>query len=457
MKIICTLISTFLFFITSIYAQAPVNDDCINAIDLVLGINACSNPVNGTTENATQSMQAAPSCDYLAGGYDDDVWYKFTATQSGFVNFQFSNIAGVNEYAYLSAALYSGNDCNNLTEVSCSYYAPYLSRVHVTQGITYYLRLFTYSLDPQEYKSFTLCAYLDSHDECITAGELVVGNIMGIGFNTTNATTDGSTESSTNPLPACAGYNDDVWYKITAPLTGNIHVRLYGWANLSYQVYSGGCNGLTALDCIQATAFQYSYYNVSAVSGNDYYIRVFTTDPSPTFFADFSIEAYSLTPGPVNDECSNATDLILGTNVCDNQTSGYTIGATESNNLPAPSCDATGTDDDVWYKFTSAVSGSVRVELKNYYYTLNNNTGITVQVYEGSCNGMVAVSCHSFSGYTYSYAESFGFEINAIASTEYYLRVFTPGNSPVQFSNFSICAFTFLLLLQMMNVPVQYH
>ncbi|MFZ1529490.1 MAG: hypothetical protein WAT19_12105, partial [Ferruginibacter sp.] len=238
MKIICTLISSFLFCITSIFAQAPVNDDCINAIDLVLGINTCSNPVNGTTENATQSMQAAPSCDYLAGGCDDDVWYKFTATQSGFVNFQFSNIAGVNEYAYLSAALYSGNDCNNLTEVSCSYYAPYLSRVHVTQGITYYLRLFTYSLDPQEYKSFTLCAYLDSHDECITAGELVVGNIMGIGFNTTNATTDGSTESSTNPLPACAGYNDDVWYRITAPLTGNIHVRLYGWANLSYQVYS---------------------------------------------------------------------------------------------------------------------------------------------------------------------------------------------------------------------------
>ena len=54
MKSICTLISTFLFFITSIYAQAPVNDDCINAIDLVLGINACSNPVNGTTE----TMQA---------------------------------------------------------------------------------------------------------------------------------------------------------------------------------------------------------------------------------------------------------------------------------------------------------------------------------------------------------------------------------------------------------------
>ena len=441
MKIICTLVCSFLFCITSIFAQAPINDDCINAIDLVLGINACSNPVNGTTENATQSMQAAPSCDYLAGGYDDDVWYKFTAAQSGLAKFEFTNMTGGTN-AILSVAAYSGSDCNNLTEINCTQYAGYFNILHVTQGTTYYLRLYSSLNDPLEYKSFTLCAYMINNDECTTAQQLLPGNITTIGYNSVQGTTYGATESITTPLPTCPGNNDDVWYKITAAATGNMHVRLYSGANLSYQVYSGDCNGLTALDCIQATAFQYSYYNVSAVSGNDYYIRIFTTDPSPTFFADFSIEAYSLTPGPVNDECSNATDLILGTNVCDNQTNGYTIGATESNNLPAPSCDATGTDDDVWYKFTSAVSGSVRVELKNYYYTLNNNTGITVQVYEGSCNGMVAVSCHSFSGYTYSYAESFGLEINAIASTEYYLRVFTPENSPVQFSNFSICAFT---------------
>ena len=434
------LIGCLFLCINMAIAQAPANDECVNAQVITLGVNTCGDPVNGTTVNATQSSTLPyPSCDYGNGGYDDDVWYTFTPPQSGIATFEFSNITGGGLYDYLSATLYSGPDCNNLTEVMCSYYAGSLSNIHVHQGTTYYLRLYSYSSDPTINKSFTLCGYISENDECSSAKELTIGNIPYANVNQRYGTTDGATESTTTPLPSCSsGYNDDVWYKFTATVSGNTHIRIYSLGNVSAQVYSGNCADLTPLACNSGSIYHYFFMNVNAVAGNDYYVRVFSTDPDPSVYTDFHITAYTLTPAPDNDDCDNATELTPGEGACQGSTYGSTLGATQSSTSPDPSCDATGTDDDIWYKFASTNAGNIRIEIQNSYYD-GNNTGITVQAYSGSCNGLLPVSCNSFSGY--NYGGSFGFQINAEAATEYYLRVYTPGSDLTQYATIYTCAY----------------
>jgi len=434
------LIGCLFLCINMAIAQAPANDECVNAQVITLGVNTCGDPVNGTTVNATQSNTLPyPSCDYGNGGYDDDVWYTFTSPQSGIATLDISNMTGGAFYDYLSATLYSGPDCDNLTEVMCSQYAGYLSNIHVHQGTTYYLRLYSFSSDPMINKSFTLCGFVSNNDECNLAKELTVGNIQYANFNSQYGTTDGATESTTTPLPSCSsGNNDDVWYKFTATESGNTHIRIYSFGNLSAQAYSGSCGDLVPLACNSGSIYHYFFMNVNAVAGNDYYVRVFSTNPNPSVYIDFHITAYTLTPAPDNDDCDNAAALTLGEGACQGSTYGSTLGATQSSTSPDPSCDATGTDDDIWYKFASTNAGNIRIEIQNSYYD-GNNTGITVQAYSGSCNGLLPVSCNSFSGY--NYGGSFGFQINAEAATEYYLRVYTPGSDLTQYATIYTCAY----------------
>ena len=60
----------------------PANDDCANAITLnVASGTTCSTPVAGTTFNATQSAPAV-LCSSGTGVANDDVWYKFVATNT---------------------------------------------------------------------------------------------------------------------------------------------------------------------------------------------------------------------------------------------------------------------------------------------------------------------------------------------------------------------------------------
>ncbi|MEZ4926853.1 MAG: CARDB domain-containing protein [Saprospiraceae bacterium] len=66
--------------IPSLLAQAPPNDDCSGAITLIpILSNNCTTPTNGTTVGATPS--GVPN-DCVFGNPNDDVWYKFTATDT---------------------------------------------------------------------------------------------------------------------------------------------------------------------------------------------------------------------------------------------------------------------------------------------------------------------------------------------------------------------------------------
>ncbi|MCX6210101.1 MAG: T9SS type A sorting domain-containing protein, partial [Bacteroidetes bacterium] len=126
-------------FTTMATPPPPNNDECDSAINIIAGAT-----VTGSTVSATQSM-AAQTCSAFTGTADDDVWYMFTATQSGDVDIK-SVPLGTSFDAVVVA--YSGT-CGSLTQIGCAdtSFGGGTEIVHLTglnAGETYYFRIYSY-------------------------------------------------------------------------------------------------------------------------------------------------------------------------------------------------------------------------------------------------------------------------------------------------------------------------
>ncbi len=144
----CTVYS----FTTQAAPSPPANDECTGAIEVTAGSS-----VHASTKSATQSM-AAESCDGdLTGNANDDVWFKFTASQSGYAAITLtpdSIFDGV-----INA--YSGT-CGSLVSFACADSGfdgerETLSLQNVTAGETYYFRVYGFGNAGKD-GSFTLTA-----------------------------------------------------------------------------------------------------------------------------------------------------------------------------------------------------------------------------------------------------------------------------------------------------------
>ncbi len=91
--------------------DVPENNECINAT--VLESHQNCTYTNGTVDNAFESDVNVPSCDELSN-HPKDVWYRFTASQS-------SHTVNISPNSVMNAVavIYSGEDCQNLTELVC--------------------------------------------------------------------------------------------------------------------------------------------------------------------------------------------------------------------------------------------------------------------------------------------------------------------------------------------------
>jgi hypothetical protein len=130
---------------------------------------------------------------------------------------------------------------------------------------------------------------------------------------------------------------------------------------------------------------------------------------------------------PANDDCTGAISLPVNANdLCAVTTAGTTLGATASTET-APSCNATGTNDDVWYTFVA--TGATHII---------NITGVSAgatmssQVYSGACGSLALVTggCSSTFPYTIT---------GLTATTTYTVRVNTVSDIANNKSNFVIC------------------
>ena len=139
-------------FTTQAAPSTPVNDECTAAIQITAGSS-----VTASTKGATQSMAAETCSDRLAGNANDDVWFKFTATQSG------NATITLTPDAFFDGVInaYTGT-CRSLVSLACADNGidgevETLSLQNVTAGETYYFRIYAFG-DAGKDGSFTLTA-----------------------------------------------------------------------------------------------------------------------------------------------------------------------------------------------------------------------------------------------------------------------------------------------------------
>jgi gliding motility-associated-like protein len=436
---------------------APANDACGGAV--LLPVNASCTYTNGTTSGATQSFSGC------AGTADDDVWYRFTATNS---------VQSITVHPLSSldmvVQVYSGT-CGTLNSLICtdntfSGQDEQVNLVGLVAGQTYYIRVYDYYSGPTG--NFQICVTgtptpAPTNDEPCNAITLpaVTSACQYLEF-----TTIGATASMSAPTPtACAGGSapqqggfssstDDVWFAITVPATGSIHITPkpnMGAGSLTDAVmalYSGTCGSLSQIACSDdfsaypgtvndllptltasgltpGTTVYLRYFGYGSSSGTfGLCVTTATNDACANALYICDINGYSAmtssayTPDRPGNMHGNNED-INGVNLPDGTNSGGIFGAAGSWGTGAPAFDVI-INNNSWIKFTaSATTAVLQVAVYNCYVGNYPSGGIQMQIFSGTnCTAFVPVSNFE--------ENSTGFTItanNLTVGSDYYLMV----------------------------------
>lgn len=393
----------------------PSNDECTAATSLTVNPDmSCGAVTAGTTLAATNSNIDIDPCYGVA---DDDVWYKFTATESAhIISLSNVNSVGPESSDYIGFQIFSG-DCNGLTSVACSTYSGTGVAEGLTVGETYYVRVYSMDEGEEFAQSFNICVGTlpppPTNDECTTAVSLTVNPDMNCGSKTFGHTL-GATDSNLSASPCYGEADDDVWYKFTA--TAGTHIVSLGNMisigseesySLSFQVLSGDCSNLVSLDC--------SDYNGMKVisgltAGETYYVRVYTEGGAGEA-QSFDICIGSLPPAPANDNCLGA---LVASTFPYTYTQSDAAGATNNDGIIEVCSNAM--NDGTWFTFTG--DGTVY----NIKVTMpaGSNFDAQIGVYSGTCGNLTCVN-------TVDEGLSGGVEekmsVPTVAGTVYYVNV----------------------------------
>jgi len=369
---------------SSAAAAAPANNEPTGAVNLTVNpALTCTATQAGTTISATASAVPAPACN--ATGFNDDVWYTFTATD---VRARFT-FTGTATGAVMATALYTGTP-GALVEVTGSCQEGNVQNfANLTVGTLYYARVFTSSASPIATSAFTLCVGTPpappANDDCANAVLLTPGATLTC-TSPVSGTTVGATQSQS--VGTCFGNpDDDVWYKFVA--TGTAHsiitanVTGSGTADIVTQVFDS-CGG-TSIVCQDSPN---SPVNLTGLTvGNTYFFRIYSYALTTT--TSFTVCVGTPAPPPANDNCASAVVLTPGELFATNPVIGTNVSATNSN-PPAPGC-ASFSGGDVWYQITVPASGSITIETNSNTGGVIADTGLAV--YSGTCAALTLVEC----------------------------------------------------------------
>ena len=438
------LVSFFvLSMLSQLVAQVPLNDDpCLNpsfpgtgAIVLTPSAACTYTTYSNTDASSSTGVNNIPAPNPNCANFTDaDVWFVTTIPTGATAIIIDTRNLGMNDGGM---TLYTATGtCPSLTftEIACADGGstnPDMPRITVTQpaGTTVYIRMYGFG---GETGTFGICVTANippANDNCPNAQSLTVNANLLCG-TVTAGTTNNATQSTNLPNPPCGlanAFNDDVWYTFVA--TGVTHrVSLLnitgGSTNMVMNVYAGTCTALVQQGCVNGNVLDLGGLTVGAT----YYVRVYnnvTTNVS----SNFNICIGTPPPPPANDECFDAFQLNVNSNYnCTVTFSGTTASATQSANLPLPSCSATGINDDVWYTFTAEATGH-RVSVLNV--TPANAMGITV--YSGICTSLAEIGCSTTGVVNLT---------NLSIGTTYIVRVFTTSAVVGTSSGFNICVGT---------------
>ncbi len=364
----------------------PSNDECASATTLTINPDMnCGVVTAGTTLAATNSNLDPDPC---YGVPDDDVWYKFTATETGHI-ISLKNVVSVgSDYSEsIQFQVFSG-DCNGLTSIFCSPYAGVGIVEGLTVGETYYVRVYSTNEGGESAQTFNICVGKlpppPTNDDCGAAVILTVNADMNCGSKTSGYTREAS--DSGVPVSPCDGEaDDDVWYKFTATSTTHV-VSLSNTVSIGsedsyyllFQVLSGDCNNLVSVDCME-------YDPIKVISGltvgETYYVRVYTEGGAGEA-QSFDICIGTIPPPPVNDNCLGALTASVFPYT---YTQADAAGATNNDGIIETCSD--GMNDGTWFTFTG--DGTVY----NIKVTMpaDSNFDAQIGVYSGTCDSLTCV------------------------------------------------------------------
>ncbi len=237
-------------------------------------------------------------------------------------------------------------------------------------------------------------ALVGGSDNCATP-DVVVGTGL-FAFDNTLATTgvEGQADVLCNLTGAGTTILQDVWFTWIATATGGARVNTCGFTTVDTKIaiYAGaGCPAAAAIACNDdaCTNFQ-STVSWSAVAGQSYTIQLgLYPGTAPVAVGGTGQFELLLFTTPPNDSCATPTSIAgLGSFAFDN-----VAATTGAQGQVEALCNLTGAGtailQDVWYSWTSPITGSVRVS------SCTTTVDTKIAAYSGSaCPGASALACN---------------------------------------------------------------
>ena len=191
---------------------------------------------------------------YCTGSYDDDVWYKFTATATTHkITITPSSVNGITDVAFETFygdcnSLYPNTCINNTTGTDAE--ESFLTSLVI--GNIYYLRVFSHDYNSGN-GDFSICVTSYLNADCTTPETLFVNPDA----NCTITSPGSSVVTGGYSTPGCIGNPDDnVWYAFYAP-NSNYKITVTpamvnGIDNAVIELFNGYC-GYGSLFCADVT------------------------------------------------------------------------------------------------------------------------------------------------------------------------------------------------------------
>ncbi len=234
--------------------------------------------------------------------------------------------------------------------------------------------------------------------------------------------------------------NNTLWYTFTPTTTGSVQFKFKRPAGVT----SGLLNGWLAMYTVTGTCpFTFTevpaniHYDLTTsdtvlalspilMAGTQYYLMV---DGANGGSGAFCMQVNTASP-PVNDNCAAAIAIAPGSTLF-----GTTVGASQS--LPASRCSGSSGSDatsarayDVWYNIKTLSNGTFTISV-----TGDASFDAVLGIYRGTCSTLTFDTCRdaTFDGGTESITV-----MNAVAGTNYLIRVYSYYNTTDSVSSFTI-------------------
>jgi hypothetical protein len=378
--------------------EKPANDNCQSAFPLA--VYRHDQPYAGQLEFWNYESTPGGSPCAGTGSYDNDVWFKFTATDTVHNIF----FDGLSSYYYFQ---YYDGSCSGLTSKGCG---SFLNTDHallhnLNIGQQYYFRLYSQVVNSSAYKFRITLTTLPPNNFCSGALTLPVNT----SFTETQSMSDDLWFADATP-GSCAANLNDVWYKFTANAT-DAFIKTSTGADARISVYSGGCAALNAIVCADSSNLKVT----GLTQGSTYYIQLGSTLGRQQYYS------IAVVPAPGNDDCSGAV-------VLQPDDESFNPHAVESTTWSAtqsmPGCSGNA-DDDVWFKFTAGK--------QNYKLNLTTGNfglvglGFIYELFSGSCGSLTSLKCDTVKDNISDAIQ------NLVIGQQYYIRVYTGLNMRTHF------------------------